>query len=268
MKIIDIISEVFEWDRPGIWNGGHFYGPGRLHKITVKTDQGIDGFGWNGGTAAERPLNIFPPFVDYFRNFLIGRDPTETRKITEDLGEKHIKILGPGGINTQVLAAINIACWDIKGKALGKSIHQLLGGSQNRIKTYIAGGYYAEGKGLQELQDEVLFNVNEMNAGAVKIKIGAPREGLRGDLMRVEAVRKAIGDNVVLMVDANCALDLNQSLDFANELEKFGVYWFEEPMPIHFYKQHGVLRKHSNVKIATGENGYHFAHFETLLDKR
>ena len=135
MKIIDIISEVFEWDRPGIWNGGHFYGPGRLHKITVKTDQGIDGFGWNGGTAAERPLNIFPPFVDYFRNFLIGRDPTETRKITEDLGEKHIKILGPGGINTQVLAAINIACWDIKGKALGKSIHQLLGGSQNRIKT-------------------------------------------------------------------------------------------------------------------------------------
>ena len=268
MKIIDIISEVFEWDRPGIWNGGHFYGPGRLHKITVKTDQGIDGFGWNGGTAAERPLNIFPPFVDYFRNFLIGRDPTETRKITEDLGEKHIKILGPGGINTQVLAAINIACWDIKGKALGKSIHQLLGGSQNRIKIYIAGGYYAEGKGLQELQDEVLFNVNEMNAGAVKIKIGAPREGLRGDLMRVEAVRKAIGDNVVLMVDANCALDLNQSLDFANELEKFGVYWFEEPMPIHFYKQHGLLRKHSNVKIATGENGYHFAHFETLLDNQ
>ena len=72
----------------------------------------------------------------------------------------------------------------------------------------------------------MLFNVNEMNAGAVKIKIGAPMEGLRGDLMRVEAVRKAIGDNVVLMVDANCTLDLNQSLDFANELEKFGVYWF------------------------------------------
>ena len=92
MKIIDVTSEVFEWERPGIWNGGYFYGPGRLHKVTVKTDEGIDGFGWNGGTAAERPLNVFPPFVDYFRDLLIGRDPTETRKIAEDLGEKHIKI--------------------------------------------------------------------------------------------------------------------------------------------------------------------------------
>ena len=265
MKIIDVTSEVFEWERPGIWNGGHFYGPGRLHKVTVKTDEGIDGFGWNGGTAAERPLNVFPPFVEYFRELLIGRDPRETRKIVEDLGEKHIKILGPGGVNTQVLAAINIACWDIKGKSLGKSVHQLLGGAQDRIRTYIAGGYYAEGKGLKELQDEVLFIVNEMNAGAVKIKIGDPNEGITGDLLRVEAARKAVGDDVVLMVDANCALNLEQSLNFASELENFGVYWFEEPMPIHRYREHGVLKEASNVKIATGENGYHLSHFETLL---
>ena len=57
MKITNITSEVFEWERPGIWNGGHFYGPGRLHKVTVHTDEGITGYGWNGGTAAERPLN-------------------------------------------------------------------------------------------------------------------------------------------------------------------------------------------------------------------
>ena len=51
MKITEITSEVFEWERPGIWNGGHFYGPGRLHKVTVQTDEGITGYGWNGGTA-------------------------------------------------------------------------------------------------------------------------------------------------------------------------------------------------------------------------
>ena len=45
MKIIDVQSDVFEWERPGIWNGGHFYGPGRLHKVTVKTDEGIEGYG-------------------------------------------------------------------------------------------------------------------------------------------------------------------------------------------------------------------------------
>jgi L-alanine-DL-glutamate epimerase-like enolase superfamily enzyme len=167
-----------------------------------------------------------------------------------------------------VLAAINIACWDIKGKALGKSIHQLLGGAQKRIRTYIAGGYYAEGKGLEELQEEVRFNVEEMHASAVKIKIGDPTVGLAGDMRRVEASRQAIGDDLTLMVDANCALDLDTSLEFARLLPDYNVYWFEEPLPIHDYEGHGKLAAESAVKIATGENGYHLAHFKTLLDHK
>ena len=266
MKITEVLSEVFEWERPGIWNGGHYYGPGRLHKVTVKTDEGITGYGWNGGTAAERPLNLFPGYVDYFRPLLIGRDPMETKSISDDLGEKLIKILGIGGINTQVLAAINIACWDIKGKSLGKSIHQMLGGAQQRIRTYIAGGYYAEGKGIEELQEEVRFNIEEMHASAVKIKIGDPNMGLIGDLRRIEASRKAIGDDATLLVDANCALDLATSLEFAKHLPEYNVYWFEEPLPIHDYEGHKNLAEASQVKIATGENGYHIAHFKTLLD--
>jgi len=62
------------------------------------------------------------------------------------------------------------------------------------------------------------------------------------------------------------ALDLQTSLRFAEELAKCGVYWFEEPMPIHRCRDHGTLKRASNVKIATGENGCHLAHFETLLD--
>ena len=266
MKITEVTSEVFQWERPGIWNGSHYYGSGRLHKITVYTDEGITGYGWNGGTAADRPLNLFPGYVDYFRPLLIGRDPMDTRAVSTDLGEKQIKILGPAGINTQVLAAINIACWDIKGKALGKSIHELLDGSQKRIRTYIAGGYYAEGKGLQELQAEVQFNVEEMHASAVKIKIGDPNTGVAGDMLRVEAARKAIGDDATLMVDANCALDLKTSLEYARLLPQYDVYWFEEPLPIHDYEDHGKLAEASTVKIATGENGYHLAHFKALLD--
>ena len=85
---------------------------------------------------------------------------------------------------------------------------------------------------------------------------------------RVEAVRKAIGDGVTLMVDANCALNLETSQEFARQLEEYGVYWFEEPMPIHDYEEHGRLAEATNLKIATGENGYHLAHFRTLLDHK
>ena len=266
MKITGVSSEIFEWERPGIWNGGHYYGPGRLHKVTVETDEGLTGCGWNGGTAAERPLNLFPGYVDYFRPLLVGRNPLDTRAISTDLGEKLIKILGPGGINTQVLAAINIACWDIKGQALGQSVHQLLGGAQSRIRTYIAGGYYAEGKGVEELQDEMRFNVEEMHASAVKLKIGDPKVGVVGDMERVAAARDAVGSQVTLLVDANCALDLPTAMEFGRLLPELDVYWFEEPLPIHDYQGHQKLADSSSVKIATGENGYHLAHFRTLLD--
>ena len=177
MKITGVSSEVFEWERPGIWNGGHFYGPGRLHKVTVETDEGLTGYGWNGGTAAERPLNLFPGYVDFFRPLLLGRDPMDTRAIATDLGDKLIKILGPGGINTQVLAAINIACWDIKGKALGESVHQLLGGAQWRAAKFGAGvGIHTARQQPPHQWDSALFGGRQQwgPAGASgRIGIGA-----------------------------------------------------------------------------------------------
>jgi L-alanine-DL-glutamate epimerase-like enolase superfamily enzyme len=118
------------------------------------------------------------------------------------------------------------------------------------------------------LQAEVRFNVEELHASAVKIKIGDPNTGMAGDMLRVEAARKAIGDDVTLMVDANCALDLKTSLEFARLLAEYDVYWFEEPLPIHDYEDHGKLAEASTVKIATGENGYHLAHFKALLDRK
>ena len=152
----------------------------------------------------------------------------ETRSLSHDLGEKLIKILGIGGINTQVLAAINIACWDIKGKALSQSVHRMLGGAQERVRTYIAGGYYAEGKGLEELQEEVRFNVEEMHASAVKIKIGDPNVGVAGDMRRVEPSRQAIGSDTNLLVHAYCALDPVNHPAFSWHLPNHTLYCFHE----------------------------------------
>ena len=88
IKIKHIKSESFEWERPGIWNGMHFYGPGRLHKVTISTDQGIEGIGWNGGTAAVRPSGFYGLYVDYYKSFLIGKNPLDTEKLTLNLGQK------------------------------------------------------------------------------------------------------------------------------------------------------------------------------------
>lgn len=266
LKITDITSEVFEWPRPGLWNGSHYYGNASLHKVTVYTDQGVVGTGWNGGTAATRPQRLLPPFVDYYRTLCLGRNPLETKALVKDLWEKQIKILGPAGLHTQVLAAILIACWDIKGKVRNQSIHALLGGAQQRVPVYIAGGYYAEGKGLAQLQDELRYNIEELHARAVKMKIGDPKVGIAGDLERVAAARDAIGPDVKLMVDANCACDLPTALAFARELPMYDVYWFEEPMPIYWFAEHQQLAAASKVKLAVGENYYTYADFKNILD--
>ena len=95
----------------------HVYDKGRLHLIKVTAKSGTEeiiGYGFNGGTAATRPLSIFPKFVDLFRPALIGRDVTDTAYVSR-LAENY-KIYGPGGYHTQVIAAINQACWDIRGK--------------------------------------------------------------------------------------------------------------------------------------------------------
>ena len=266
IKITQIKSESFEWERPGIWNGMHFYGPGRLHKVTISTDQGIEGIGWNGGTAAVRPNDFYGLYVDYYKSFLIGENPLDTANLTLNLGQKQDKILGSAGLHTQVLAAIIIACWDIKGKVKGQSIHSLLGGEQKRVRAYIAGGYYAKNKGINELQEELLHNVENLNATAVKIKIGDPNAGMSEDMKRIEAARNAIGPNIDLLVDANCAFDLSTALAYAREMENYNIYWFEEPLAIHDFKAHKTLNASTSLMIATGENYYTLADFETLIE--
>ena len=266
IKIKNIKSESFEWERPGIWNGMHFYGPGRLHKVTISTDQGIEGIGWNGGTAAVRPNDFYGLYVDYYKSFLIGKNPLDTENLTLNLGQKQDKILGSAGLHTQVLAALIIACWDIKGKVKGQSIHSLLGREQKRVRAYVAGGYYAKNKGLEELQEELLHNVENLNATAVKIKIGDPNAGISEDMKRIEAARNAIGPNIDLLVDANCAFDLNTAIEYAKEMENYNIYWFEEPLAIHDFKAHKTLNASTSLMIAAGENYYTLADFETLIE--
>ena len=80
-KIVSVESELYEWDKPPIWNGMHVYDKGRLHLIKVTAQNGSDafvGYGFNGGTAATRPLHLFSMFVDLFRPTLIERDVTDT----------------------------------------------------------------------------------------------------------------------------------------------------------------------------------------------
>jgi D-arabinonate dehydratase len=170
MKITDVWVQRYAWPRPKpIRNGKYTYVTVGLNLVHIETDTGFTGIGWGGGTAAGRPGEVTAALLEHFKLALIGEDPFNYRRLWNAMWEP--KIVGRRGISTQVISAIDIALWDVMGKALNKSIHKLLGGYHDRIPAYIAGGYYEEGKGLVELAQEMRDNL-ALGAKAVKMKIG------------------------------------------------------------------------------------------------
>ncbi len=185
MTITDVTVERYSWPKPKpIRNGKYIYSTVGLNLVKVHTGDGLEGIGWAGGTAAGRPGEIVSALVEHYRQALIGEDPFDYRRHWDAMWEP--KIVGRRGVSTQVLSAIDIAIWDLMGKILNKPVHKLLGGYTVRIPTYIAGGYYEEGKGLRELAREMEENL-ELGARAVKIKIGGVpvKEEVQEKLMQI-----------------------------------------------------------------------------------
>src|ERR671933_2491161 len=173
------------------------------------------------------------------------------------------KLIGRRGLTTRAISAIDIGLWDIRAKVARLPLYKLLGGFRNRMPTYIAGGYYEEGKGLRELQQEMETNVR-MGARAIKMKVGGVP--MREDVARVKAVREAIGPDVKLLVDANCAYRAYQAIQFAERIEEFDIFWFEEPVAPDDYEGSRRLAEKTSIPIATGENEYTRYGFRDLIE--
>ena len=172
------------------------------------------------------------------------------------------KLIGRRGLTTRAISAIDIGLWDIRAKVAGMPLYKLLGGFRDRVPTYIAGGYYEEGKGLKELQQEMLDNV-EMGARAIKMKVGAVP--IREDVERVKAVREAIGPDVKLLVDANCAYRYYEAIQFARRIEEYDIFWFEEPVAPGRLRGAPQAGGGDRIPIATGENEYTRYGFRDLI---
>lgn len=262
MKITDVTLQSYAWERPQpIRNGKYTYVTVGLNLIHIHTDDGITGIGWGGGTAAGRPGEVTHALLGHYKQALINEDPFAYRRIWDNMWQP--KITGRRGISTQVISAIDIALWDLMGKATGQPVHKLLGGYRDRIPAYIAGGYYEDGKGLDELAKEMTDNL-ALGAKAVKMKIGGV--SIKEDVERVKVVREAIGDDIKLLVDANNAYTAYQAIDIARKIEPYDIFWLEEPVAPDDYRGHARVAQATSIPIATGENEYTRYGFRDLID--
>ena len=255
MIITRITTEEYRWPRhKPISNGLHTYTHAHLGLVKIETDEGITGIGLGEGGPIEHAA------IDQLAGGLIGEDPIDVERLWHKMWVP--KLVGRRGLTTRAISAIDIGLWDIRAKVAGLPLYKLLGGFRDRVPTYIAGGYYEEGKGLRELAREMAENV-AMGARAVKMKVGAVP--IREDVERVKAVREAIGPDVKLLVDANCAYRSYEALQLARRIEEYDIFWFEEPVAPDDYEGHARLAAATVIPIATGENEYTRYGFRDLI---
>ncbi|WP_051966226.1 mandelate racemase/muconate lactonizing enzyme family protein [Thermanaerosceptrum fracticalcis] len=219
----------------------------RTTLVKISTDEGITGYG-------ECMVRLSPTstrdIVEYIKPLLIGKDPMDTELIWELMFGTMMNRGHYQGFYIEAISGIDVALWDIKGKTLSLPLYKLIGGNSNpKIWAYASSIRF---RGMETMLETAQKFVDQ-GFTAMKIKIG---QGYKTDVMAVAAVREHVGDDITLMVDANCGYDVKTALKIGKELEKYNIRWFEEPISPADYEGYRMLSDSLDIPIAAGE-----AHF-------
>lgn len=230
--------------------------------IQITTDEGVMGF-WPARADIEG-------FVEkLIRPKLLGEDPLRLERLWQKMYMGGNRKPVAKGDYIVAMSLVDNALWDLVGKTLGQPVYKLLGGYSNRVQVYAAGGYYAEGKTIEDLVREMERNVAE-GFKAVKMKVGGWRFGIsmETDVARVKAVREAVGDEIDVMVDANNAWNAYEAKIFAKLVEPYRPFWFEEPVHPDDIDGSVELKASTVIPIASGENEFTRYGFRDLISRR
>ena len=267
MKIAEVRTHPLSMkiEQPS-WTAHEFSDSAELVLFEVRTDAGLVGYGEVQGG----PQRTICDLAAKFGEVVTGMDALGHVAVWEKLFR--LTSPRPGGLGgwdgspaplpraqrPQVMAAIggiDIALWDIKGKAANLPVYKLLGGSETSVFTYATGGYYVEDAPLTACADELAgFVANGFQA--VKLKTGAL--SLEDEATRIRATREAIGKDVLLMLDMNAPCGVQDCIRFAEAVAPYDIHWLEEPLHWHLQPaDYATLAAASPIPLAHGEREWH-----------
>ena len=228
----------------------HTYDAGSNLITKISTDEGITGYANTGfGRNKYGPETLKIIIEKELAPTVIGEDPYFSRRIRDKLYVA-TEYYGTLGVANFAIAAIDVAVWDIVGKATGQPVGKLLGACRDRIPAYAMAGLYYR----NEESDFVKQCTDAAEEGfrAVKLKVG--RYSLEDDVKRIKLIKKELGEDFRIMVDANCAFSEIEAIRRGRVYEELGIYWFEEPMQPYMRESHIRLASSLDIPIAIGEN--------------
>ena len=234
--------------------------------VRVATDAGITGWGEVDACPHVARAIIDAPvshsLVSGLRHLLVGEDPLETDRLWERMYEGTL-YYGREGAVIQAMAGVDLALWDIKGKALGEPVYRLLGGGyRTKLRVYASNMFQETPEATAERAQAA------RDAGYTAVKFGWEPfgEDPERDCAYLEAIRRAIGEDMELMLDVGQAWDAWTTLERARLFEPYDLFWIEEPLHPDDLDGYAVVSAECETPIAAGEEECTVAGFNRLLE--
>jgi len=236
--------------------------------VKVYTDEGISGV---GEATLEYKEKSLVGAVEHIKDVLVGQDPANIEKIAHDLYRDSYWRSGP--VLMSALSAVEMALWDIKGKALGVPVYQLLGGKcHEKVRIYV-NGWFAGAKTPEEFGEKAKIAVQR---GITAMKwdpfgksyLEISNKDLDTALRCIAAVRDAAGPGVDLLIEGHGRFNVPTGIKIAQELDQFKPMWFEEPVPPDNLEALKAVRDKSPVAISAGERLYNLREYKDLFEMR
>jgi L-rhamnonate dehydratase len=235
--------------------------------VRVRTDCGLEGIGEADSSPEVVKAIVDAPFSHNIacglRKILIGENPLETGRIWDKMARRTM-YFGRKGAGITAMAAVDMALWDLKGKALGQPIHRLLGGAHHRkIRGYASILFGRDGKETADIARRWV------EAGYTAVKFGWEPMGTseQVDIDLVRGAREGLGE-ATLLIDAGCVWDARTALRRAKAFEQFSPEWLEEPLREEDVEGYRWLRDRSPVPVAAGEGECGRESFKPLIDRQ
>ncbi len=261
-RIVDIVAYPTSFPLPQ--NATVQLGIGRAVKrdavvVKVHTENGLIGYGESHHARA--PGTVAHVVNTTLRQLVLGMDAFDTTGVWERVYTMQLQSHGLGAGAAIALSGIDMALWDIRGKAAGWPLYKLLGGSAQPIPAYAGGvslGYQAPERLVEEVRA-----LTELGYSAVKLRVG---DTPQRDLERVQAVRAAFGPDLTLLVDANTGYCLEDVRQVMSRFDELAVGWLEEPFAAHDYRSYATAATFGHIPLAAGENHYTRFEFVRLIE--
>jgi len=222
--------------------------------VEIATDDGATGYGLGGGGLASALI------IDrHLKQFVVGRDPKDVEKIWDELYAV-TQIYGRRGLPVMAISGIDLALWDLVGKAAGKPVFRLVSQKpRTRFFAYATGGDFplAVEQGFRGVKLSIPYGIKD------------GEKGFQENLRLVHEARRQIGPEVELMIDVYLKWDVDYTLRFARAARDAELYWIEEPIPVDDYEGMARLcREVTGARIVSGEHEFTRYGFRELVEHR